>query len=111
MLPNLTVFDSNSLYSITNLCCQSGNSSNFILYPIFKIQTNSGWGGKTRTYEWRDQNPLPYHLATPQFLAGTKGFEPLQNDLESFVLPLHQVPKILTIIILFKGPSIVLRHF
>lgn len=48
--------------------------------------------------KWRDQNPLPYHLATPQFLAGTKGFEPLQNDLESFVLPLHQVPKILKIL-------------
>jgi hypothetical protein len=25
-----------------------------------------GWGGRIRTYEWRDQNPLPYHLATPQ---------------------------------------------
>jgi hypothetical protein len=24
-----------------------------------------GRGGRTRTYEWRDQNPLPYHLATP----------------------------------------------
>src|SRR2546421_28336 len=25
-----------------------------------------GWGGRIRTSEWRDQNPLPYHLATPQ---------------------------------------------
>ncbi len=25
-----------------------------------------GWGGRTRTSEWRNQNPLPYHLATPQ---------------------------------------------
>jgi hypothetical protein len=24
-----------------------------------------GWGGRIRTSEWRDQNPLPYHLATP----------------------------------------------
>ena len=23
------------------------------------------WGGRVRTSEWRDQNPLPYHLATP----------------------------------------------
>ncbi len=23
------------------------------------------WGGRTRTSEWRDQNPQPYHLATP----------------------------------------------
>ena len=21
-----------------------------------------GWGSRTRTYEWRDQNPLPYQL-------------------------------------------------
>src|ERR1700681_3232185 len=27
---------------------------------------HSGWGGRIRTAEWRDQNPLPYHLATPQ---------------------------------------------
>ncbi len=26
----------------------------------------SGWGGGTRTPECRDQNPVPYHLATPQ---------------------------------------------
>src|SRR5277367_5003466 len=26
----------------------------------------AGWGGRIRTSEWRDQNPLPYHLATPQ---------------------------------------------
>ena len=25
-----------------------------------------GWGGRIRTCVWRDQNPLPYHLATPQ---------------------------------------------
>ena len=24
-----------------------------------------GWGGGTRTPEWRHQKPLPYHLATP----------------------------------------------
>ncbi len=24
-----------------------------------------GWGGRIRTSEWRDQNPLPYRLATP----------------------------------------------
>ena len=26
----------------------------------------SGWGGRDRTSEWRNQNPLPYRLATPQ---------------------------------------------
>src|SRR5712664_2409210 len=25
-----------------------------------------GWGARIRTWEWRNQNPLPYHLATPQ---------------------------------------------
>ena len=25
-----------------------------------------GWGGRIRTYGTRDQNPLPYRLATPQ---------------------------------------------
>ncbi len=25
------------------------------------------WGGRIRTSEWRDQNPLPYHLATSHF--------------------------------------------
>ena len=31
-----------------------------------KNNFKSGWGGRIRTLEWRDQNPLPYHLATPQ---------------------------------------------
>ena len=25
-----------------------------------------GWGGRDRTYECWNQNPVPYHLATPQ---------------------------------------------
>ena len=25
----------------------------------------AGWGGRDRTSEWRNQNPLPYRLATP----------------------------------------------
>ena len=25
-----------------------------------------GWGARIRTSECRDQNPVPYHLATPQ---------------------------------------------
>ncbi len=27
---------------------------------------NTGWGGRIRTSVWWNQNPLPYHLATPQ---------------------------------------------
>ena len=30
------------------------------------MNNRNGWGGRIRTLEWRDQNPLPYHLATPQ---------------------------------------------
>ena len=30
----------------------------------------SGWGGRDRTYECRNQNPVPYHLATPQRKTG-----------------------------------------
>ena len=32
------------------------------------MNKKNGWGGRIRTHEWRDQNPLPYHLATPQKL-------------------------------------------
>ena len=28
---------------------------------------NIGWGSRIQTYGTRDQNPMPYHLATPQF--------------------------------------------
>ena len=34
--------------------------------PSFGI-CGAGWGGRIRTSEWRNQNPLPYHLATPQY--------------------------------------------
>lgn len=36
--------------------------------PQDLIHTNTnqnGWGARIRTQEWRDQNPLPYRLATP----------------------------------------------
>ena len=36
---------------------KEGNSPNFAL---------DGWGGRDRTSEWGNQNPLPYRLATPQ---------------------------------------------
>src|SRR5262249_41562024 len=30
-----------------------------------RLSKRGGWGGRIRTYEWRLQRPLPYHLATP----------------------------------------------
>src|SRR5262245_28368704 len=32
-------------------------------------RAGAGWGARIRTWVWRNQNPLPYHLATPQSLA------------------------------------------
>ena len=34
----------------------------------FANPVQSGWGGWIRTNECRHQKPMPYHLATPQFL-------------------------------------------
>ena len=33
---------------------------------VFEITALFGWGGRDRTSEWGNQNPLPYRLATPQ---------------------------------------------
>src|ERR1700756_2865568 len=38
-----------------------------------RLDNTGGWGGRDRTSEWRNQNPLPYRLATPQLAA-------LEND-------------------------------
>ena len=39
--------------------------------PGFR-RLKTGWGGRDRTYECRNQNPVPYHLATPQNYSSTK---------------------------------------
>ena len=36
----------------------------------------TGWGGRIRTYDQRNQNPLRYRCATPQNLVDSLGFEP-----------------------------------
>src|SRR5688572_29400181 len=33
-----------------------------------RLHFPTGWGGRIRTYECRIQRPVPYHLATPQFV-------------------------------------------
>ena len=38
--------------------------ADFAVYS--RIYWEPGWGGRDRTSEWRNQNPLPYRLATPQ---------------------------------------------
>jgi hypothetical protein len=51
-----------------------------------------GSGARIRTQEWRDQNPLPYHLATPDYLARGQSFGSESNRrmkvLQTFALPL-----------------------
>jgi hypothetical protein len=34
---------------------------------VTAANSENGWGGRIRTYVWRIQSPLPYHLATPQW--------------------------------------------
>ena len=46
----------------TRCCGEASYGSEMQQLPACRI----GWGGRIRTSEWRDQNPLPYHLATPQ---------------------------------------------
>ena len=35
---------------------------------VSAANSENGWGARIRTWEWRIQSPLPYHLATPQWL-------------------------------------------
>ena len=46
-----------------------GRLGQFVLYVSKCVQNGPdciGWGGRIRTSAWRNQNPLPYRLATPQ---------------------------------------------
>ena len=53
-----------------NLGCAAALSERGPEAPDPYISTTySGWGGRIRTSEWRNQNPLPYRLATPQWPA------------------------------------------
>ena len=48
---------------------QKSRIAGFFAYSA-RQKTNSGltgWGAWIRTRGWRNQNPLPYHLATPQY--------------------------------------------
>jgi hypothetical protein len=40
---------------------------------VNQVIESIGWGGRIRTSVWRNQNPLPYRLATPQSAAGPEG--------------------------------------
>src|SRR5207253_6240646 len=56
---------------------EAAQEDHVIAAPLI-IGGSLGWGGRDRTSEWRNQNPLPYRLATPQQgrleAAGTMAF-------------------------------------
>ena len=50
------------------------------------LGTKTGWGGRIRTSAWRNQNPLPYRLATPQLTYSSKFKEYLTMGFYDFFL-------------------------
>jgi CO/xanthine dehydrogenase Mo-binding subunit len=54
---------------VRNVPCGVARRRSVPVVPPSAAITNAkirGWGAWIRTREWRNQNPLPYHLATPQ---------------------------------------------
>src|SRR5476649_913721 len=48
-----------------------GNAALIFAVRIFPAEQGLvGWGGRDRTFECWNQNPVPYHLATPQQVRG-----------------------------------------
>ena len=52
-----------------------------------------GWGGRNRTSEWRNQNPLPYRLATPQCFACAWSFPKTGYHFSGSCAPEQAAPK------------------
>src|SRR5215470_1494844 len=58
----------------------------------------AGWGGRDRTSECRNQNPVPYRLATPQRLKNRWNFSASEDGwLASSAKPLPNLPAAYTI--------------
>src|SRR4026207_1431453 len=58
-------------YSTIAQAAGSGIEAARLLNGSHRAGKSVGWGARIRTWEWRNQNPLPYHLATPHQPAGT----------------------------------------
>ena len=54
----------------------------------------TGWGGRIRTSAWRNPNPLPYHLATPQHVRVTHMGSCERADHKARLLRLQPGPRI-----------------
>ena len=51
---------------VTGKQCQVINCHEILVALVSGVGTlASGWGARIRTWEYRNQNPVPYHLATP----------------------------------------------
>ena len=59
-IPKQTTKDKDETNKTTFLC----------FFTNTKISRQDRWGRRIRTSGWRDQNPLPYHLAMPQCFEG-----------------------------------------
>jgi hypothetical protein len=56
-----------------------------LYFAGFSATQKVGWGGRDRTSVWRNQNPLPYRLATPQSAAPySRGNLPPQQLAQGF---------------------------
>ena len=72
------------LQRLRNVSLSLGNMARIGVNWKHPLETRlRGWGAWIRTREWRNQNPLPYHLATPQYRrigAGRLGRPPQHSD-------------------------------
>jgi hypothetical protein len=68
-------FDSIKVVPETDRSSKSGAHAGFFVDLVEKESETGlgGWGARIRTWEWRNQNPLPYHLATPQQVPEGRG--------------------------------------
>jgi hypothetical protein len=68
-------FDSIKVVPETDRSSKSGAHAGFFFDLVEKESETGlgGWGARIRTWEWRNQNPLPYHLATPQQVPEGRG--------------------------------------
>lgn len=83
--------------------CLKSNESGFTkLFKWIKGLFKNGWGGRIRTHECRDQNPVPYRLATPQksslSLSKYPNWDLLKNTTK------HKFFGLLALIFLFSSP-------
>ncbi len=76
------------LLEIADFACGSSNLT-WSSAKTIGFKGMRGWGGRIRTSAWRNQNPLPYRLATPQRAGGPAGADHKAAALASQPSPLR----------------------